>query len=164
MPTILLETIINAPIDRCYDLARSIELHQDGAGKTKEKAIHGITSGLIDLGESVTWRAKHFGIWQKLKVQIIETDRPKSFTDVMIKGTFKTMKHVHSFEANGNTTIMTDNFTYESPLYVLGRLADRLFLKKYMTEFLIHKNEVFKEVLESKEWQKYLKTNDDGQI
>jgi len=155
MPTILLETNINAPIERCFDLARSIELHQDGAGKTREQAIEGVTSGLINLGETVTWKAKHFGFWQTLQVEIIELDKPNSFTDVMLQGKFKSMKHTHSFTHENGVTTMTDQFVYQSPLSLLGMFVDWLFLEKYMTNFLKQKNKVFKEVLEGDTWQKY---------
>jgi len=157
MPTIILETKINAPIERCFDLARSIELHEDGASKTKEKAIAGVTSGIIELGEKVTWKAKHFGIWQKLTVEIIEVEKPFRFTDEMKEGAFKAMKHTHSFEERNGMTIMTDKFVYKSPFSFLGLLIDWLFLEKYMTKFLLNKNVVFKSALESNVWQNYIK-------
>jgi len=62
MPTIKLETKIKSGINICFDLSRSIDLHQISTVKTNEKAIDGRTKGLIDLNEFVTWRATHFGI------------------------------------------------------------------------------------------------------
>ena len=95
MPKILLETEINAPIDRVFDLARSIDLHKVSTTGTNEEAVAGKTSGLIELNETVTWRAKHFGIYQKLTVKVIEFERPTLFADVMLKGAFKSMRHSH---------------------------------------------------------------------
>ncbi len=91
MPKILLETHIKAPINRVFDLARSIDLHEKSTSQTKEKAIAGKTSGLLGLGETVTWRAKHLGIYQTLTVEMIACQRPHSFTDKMIQGAFKSM-------------------------------------------------------------------------
>jgi ligand-binding SRPBCC domain-containing protein len=156
MPRILLETTINAPIERVFDLARSIDLHKLSTKGTNEEAIAGKTSGLIELNESVTWRAKHFGVYQKLKVEIVEFERPNMFTDIMLKGIFKQMKHVHRFMTEGTKTIMTDEFEYISPLGILGKLADTFFLKKYMTKFLIVKNRELKIVAEGERWKEIL--------
>lgn len=89
MPTIKIETLIEAPIERVFDLARSIDLHRFSTKHTNEQAIAGRTSGLIGPGETVTWRAKHLGIYQKLAV---EFNRPLSFTDRMLRGTFASME------------------------------------------------------------------------
>lgn len=156
MPTINLETYINAPIQRVFDLARSIDLHKNSAGGTDEKAVAGKTSELIKLGEKVTWRAKHFGIYQNLTVEVIEFSPPNMFVDQMIAGAFKFMKHTHSFKTIETGTIMTDQFEFESPLGILGHLANILFLKKYMTRFLENKNKELKQVAESELWRKYL--------
>lgn len=98
MRVITIETLIEAPIDRVFDLARSIDLHRLSTRQTHEQAIAGRTSGLIGLEETVTWRAKHFGIYQKLSVIIKEFSRPFSFTDRMLKGAFAAMEHQHQFE------------------------------------------------------------------
>jgi hypothetical protein len=76
MPKIELLTEINAPIEKCFDLARSIELHIESTKQTGERAIAGKTSGLIGLNETVTWRAKHFGTWQNLTSKITEYNYP----------------------------------------------------------------------------------------
>src|SRR5215218_5778309 len=66
MPVINIEVEISAPIERAFDLARSINLHEATMLNTNEKAIGGVTKGLISLDETVTWQATHFGIRQKL--------------------------------------------------------------------------------------------------
>ena len=159
MVKIILQTKIQAPRERVFDLARSIDLHKASTSKTNEEAIEGRVSGLIGLNETVTWRAKHFGIYQKLKVQIVEYDRPKMFKDVMLKGTFKSMHHTHSFEEENDFTIMNDVFEFESPLGFLGKIAEVLFLKKYMKNFLAKKNQTLKEVAESNQWKTLLNEN-----
>lgn len=129
MPEIILKTVINAPADICFDLARSIDLHKISTAHTGEEAIAGKTEGLIELGESVTWRAKHIGVWQTLTSKITATQRPYRFVDEMQKGAFKSFWHEHLFEENEGITTMTDRFIYTSPLGLLGKLADALFLK-----------------------------------
>jgi len=101
-------------------------------------------SGLITLGETVTWRAKHFGIFQELTAKITAFDQPNSFTDEMVTGAFKSFKHVHLFEPTGAGTNMIDVFSYVSPLGLLGRFADTLFLRGYMERLLVKRNLVIK--------------------
>ena len=149
MPKILLETHIKAPIEKVFDLARDIDLHQNSTSQTKEKAIAGKTSGLLGLGETVMWRAKHLGIYQTLTVEMIAFQRPHTFTDKMIQGAFKSMTHDHFFEEHNNITTMKDEFHFSSPFGIIGRLANFLFLEKYMTNFLKAKNAILKEVAEA---------------
>jgi ligand-binding SRPBCC domain-containing protein len=148
MPIIYLETFVEAPIEIVFDLARNIDLHEFSTSKTNEKAIAGKTTGLIELGETVTWRARHFGIYQTLTVQITEFEKPYLFVDTMLKGTFSYMQHTHKFEPMFNGTQMTDVFEYQSPLSILGRLADYLFLENYMRRFLITRNTILKQTAE----------------
>jgi len=148
MPTIRLKTLINADIETCFNLARSIDLHLESTKQTGERAIAGRTSGLIELGETVTWSARHFGIRQTLSSKITQMQTPVSFTDEMIEGAFKSFKHEHYFANENGQTVMTDIFTFQAPLGWLGQLADRLFLTRYMTSLLLKRNEVIKAVAE----------------
>lgn len=156
MPLITIETSINAPIEVCFDLSRSIDLHKISTAHTNEEAIAGVTSGLIGLNESVTWKAKHFGITQTLTTKITEFQYPTSFTDEMEKGAFKSFRHEHLFNREGDYTVMVDLFDYQSPLGLLGRIADALFLEKYMTQLLEVRNAVIKDFSESDKWKEVL--------
>ena len=159
MPIIRLETVINADRAIVFDLARSIDLHQISTAHTNERAIAGKTSGLIELNESVTWEAKHFGIVQRLTSKITGMERPDYFVDEMVSGAFKSFKHEHLFEQKGEGTLMVDVFNYVSPIGILGHLADVLFLKKYMTNLLVKRNEVIKEHAEH--WLKQVQSGID---
>jgi ligand-binding SRPBCC domain-containing protein len=136
MPIIKLETDIKAVKQIVFDFSRSINLHKISTEKTNETAIAGKTSGLIGLNESLTWRAKHFGIYQKLNSKITKFDRPNYFSDEMISGAFSEFKHGHYFAESDSGTLMTDIFDYKSTFVILGKLADKLLLKKYMTDLL----------------------------
>ena len=148
MPKIELITKINAPVEKVFDLARSIDLHMESTKQTGEKVIAGKTTGLIGSGETVTWRAKHFGIWQTLTSKITKFDRPNLFVDEMIQGAFKSIHHEHHFSKIDDHTIMKDVFVFESPFGIFGRLFNWLILKKYMTELLIKRNQVIKKASE----------------
>ena len=144
MTTINLITKINAPKQIVFDLARNIDVHQNSASKTNEKAIAGTTSGLINLNETVTWRGKHFGIYLKHTSKITAMDFHDYFADEMIKGKFKSFKHEHSFIEKNGKTVMIDNLMYETPFGIFGKLFDKLILKKYMTNFLLQRNSILK--------------------
>jgi len=148
MPVIELITIINAPVETCFDLARSIDLHMESTKQTGEKAIAGRTSGLIESGETVTWRARHFGIWQTLTSKITEFDQPNFFADELVKGAFKSFRHEHYFLGRNNQTLMKDVFTFQSPFGILGRLFNWLVLTRYMTRLLIKRNVVIRKTAE----------------
>jgi ligand-binding SRPBCC domain-containing protein len=156
MPRIEIKTKIKANKNIVFDLSRSIDLHKISTEQTNEKAIAGKTSGLIGINESVTWRAKHFGVYQNLTSKITEFDKPNYFVDEMQKGAFKEFKHEHHFVELNGETLMTDIFNYKSPLGFLGKFADKVFLKKYMTELLTERNRVVKEFAESGKWKELL--------
>jgi ligand-binding SRPBCC domain-containing protein len=157
MPVIVLTTVIGAPRERVFDLARNIDAHQDSTKGTEERAVAGVTSGLIGLGEEVTWEAQHFGVRQRLTVRITAFDRPRHFQDVMISGAFKSMVHDHEFARHPAGTLMRDRFEFESPVGLLGRIANWLFLTSYLRRFLVRRNEVLKGLAESAEGNRYLR-------
>jgi ligand-binding SRPBCC domain-containing protein len=154
--TLHLETLIAAPRERVFDLARSIDVHQATTTATGEKAVEGVTSGLLGPGQQVTWQARHFGVVQRLCVKMTRFDRPAHFQDVMVTGAFRSMKHDHYFEETDGQTIMRDRFQFAAPLGPIGWLAERLFLARYMRRFLEVRNATLKHIAESDDWQKYL--------
>lgn len=156
MPKIELRTEIKADIEIVFDLARSIDLHMISAAYTNERAIGGRTSGLLRPGETVTWRARHLGFYQNLTSKVTGFNRPVYFADAMVKGAFKNFRHDHYFSPVKGGTLMIDIFDYKSPLGILGKLADKLFLKKYMAKFLTRRNEGLKHYAETNLWKEIL--------
>jgi ligand-binding SRPBCC domain-containing protein len=140
MTTIHLTTIINAQIETVFNNARNIDLHQQSASQTNEKAIAGRTTGLIEKGETVTWKGKHFGFYIQHQSSITEMDFPTYFVDKQLKGHFKSFTHQHLFEEKNGATIMQDIVQYETPFGVFGKLFDKLFLKKHLIQFLSCRN------------------------
>lgn len=156
MPLITIETWIAAPIERVFDLARSIDAHMLSTDGTEERAIAGRTSGLIECGESVTWEARHFGIKQQMTVKIVSMQRPIFFADEMVRGAFASMSHAHRFAEKSGGTLMSDEFHFTAPMGILGRIAERLFLTRYMRNFLIKRSVCLKQLAESDEGKKFL--------
>lgn len=149
MPRIEITTLIAAPIERVFDLARSIDAHAASQARHGEKAVAGRTSGLIVEGEEVTWEAIHFGVRQRLTSRIVAMRRPTYFRDSMVRGAFKRINHDHFFEATSTGTLMKDVFDFASPLGVIGQLADWLFIGHYMRRLLEERNQTLKLLAET---------------
>ena len=159
MQIIELETKIAAPPERCFLLSLSIDLHMASTAPTGERAIAGVTRGIIGLNQTVTWRGRHFGLMLEHTSLIDRYDPPHYFRDVMIKGHFHKFEHEHYFESTEHgCTIMRDRLTLEAPFGQLGWLAERLILRAYLRRFLSQRDAVIKRIAESSsgEWQKYL--------
>lgn len=149
MIKVVTEIEIEAPIEVCFDLARNIDVHTQTVWKhTKERAIAGTTTGMINEGETVTFQATHFFIRQKLTSKITEYKRPYQFVDEMVRGAFKSLRHEHDFIDLGNRTLMRDTLYFEAPLGFLGWIAERIVLRDYMRRFLNHRNEQLKLIAE----------------
>jgi ligand-binding SRPBCC domain-containing protein len=156
MPSIELSARVSAPVERVFDLSLSIDLHLASTAHTGERVIAGVMTGLMALGQEVTWSARHFGVRQRLTSRITALDRPSHFRDSMVRGAFRRFDHDHYFTATDGGTIMRDVFDYTAPFGPLGALADALFLKGYMRRLLLIRNQTIKEAAESEVWRKYL--------
>jgi ligand-binding SRPBCC domain-containing protein len=153
MPTIHLTTFIAAPVERVFDLSRSIDVHKKTLAHTNEQAVAGTVSGLIKQDETVTWKAKHLGKMRFLKVKISSMTAPQSFTDELVNGDFKEMKHEHHFKAIKNGTLMIDLFSFESPYGSIGKFVNYVYLKRYLRKLLEQRNLAIKEYAETDKWK-----------
>ena len=140
MGSVRLETLICAPLERCFDLARNVDVHCATAAFTDERLVEpGRTSGLLEHGDQVTFEARHLGIRRRLTAQIVEFDRPRRFVDEMRSGAFRSLRHEHRFEAVDGGTIMRDHLQWRVPGGWLGIVIDRLVVTPHMRWFLITK-------------------------
>jgi ligand-binding SRPBCC domain-containing protein len=156
MPKIHLTSFIAAPVERVFDLSRSINLHLVSTASTNEKAIDGVMTGLINKNETVTWQAKHLFKTRQFTSRISEMKSPEFFIDEMVKGDFISFHHEHHFKATANGTIMIDLVNFETPYGAIGKIANRLFLRSYLQKFLTRRNEVIKEYAETQKWKTIL--------
>lgn len=148
MTTIHLTTKIYAPIKTVFDINRNIDIHKLSASKSKEIAISGVTSGLINLNETVTWRGKHFGIYLTHKSLISAMEIPNYFVDEMLEGNFKSFKHRHTFTEENGITIMKDLIEYETPFGIFGKIFDKILLENHLTNFIKERNNYLKKLSE----------------
>jgi ligand-binding SRPBCC domain-containing protein len=151
--TIHLTTFIAAPVETVFDLSRSISLHRISMKDTNEEAIAGVTSGLINQNETVTWRAKHLFKTREFTSKITSMQSPTMFVDEMIHGDFKSFRHQHFFKKVDNGTIVIDVLDFESPFGFVGKMVNEFHLKNYLENLLIKRNDVVKEYAETNKWQ-----------
>ena len=156
MPVIHLTTFIAAPIERVFDLSRSIDLHKHSMTKYKEEPVGSVINGLVKQGDEITWRAHHLFKTRILKNRITSFDRPNSFTDEQVSGDFALMKHQHFFKPVDNGTIMIDIFEFQSPFGFGGSILNKLYLTNYMRVLLEQRNKQIKEIAESNRWKNYI--------
>jgi ligand-binding SRPBCC domain-containing protein len=132
MPVFRIVTDIEAPVERCFDLSRSIDLHLESMVASGERAVAGVTTGLIGAGEEVSWEARHLGVRWRMTSRITAFEPPRRFVDEMVRGPFRSFRHEHLFEPAGAGTRMTDVVTFGM---ALGPLADRpvgLYLRRLL--------------------------------
>ena len=153
-----LETFMAAPVDRCFDLARSIDLHIASTNWTGERAIAGVTSGLIGSGQDVTWEGRHFGLKLHHTSRITVYDRPHHFQDCMLRGRFKSFCHDHYFEPRAGGTTMRDEVEFAAPYGPMGWLVERALLKAHMTDLLERRNQAIKQAAEGDDWRAHIKS------
>jgi ligand-binding SRPBCC domain-containing protein len=103
---------------------------------THERVVTSIASDLLGPGAVVTWEGTHFGAQIRLMSKITQFDPPRSFVDEQIAGPFKSFWHRHEFSENSGVTVMNDLVRYRAPFGLLGSLAERVFLDRYLRALL----------------------------
>ena len=124
--------------------------------KYGEKIVKGTPTGLMNVNDEVTWKARHLLKERVLSVRVTELRRPDYFSDEQVSGDFVKMKHEHYFKPIENGTIMIDQFLFEIRHGALGRLINQFYLEKYMKRLLTERNAVIKKTAEGNQWKKFL--------
>ena len=155
MGTVIVETLICAPLERCFDLARSADFHVASTKHTGEKIVSGVSTGLLKLGDIVEFKASHFGLTQRLSSQITSFERPNHFRDSQVKGIFRSFSHDHYFEVAGDNTMMKDIFKFDCPYGLFGKLADP-FVARHLSTFLKIRAMELKRSAENEEWRSFI--------
>ncbi|KIP53352.1 hypothetical protein SD72_03750 [Leucobacter komagatae] len=146
---LLIETPVAAPAERCFELSLSIDAHSLSMHDSRERAVAGVTSGVIGEGEEVTWSARHFGIRFRMTSRIVAFAPPTSFVDAQTRGPFAHWWHEHEFVETTEGTLMIDRISFASPCGFIGRAVDRWILARYMANLITRRNDWLVEELES---------------
>lgn len=139
----------DVPIGQVFERSLDVDFHQQSMAASGEEIVGGVSSGLMGLGDTVTWRAKHFGIWWRMTSIISEFDAPTYFVDQQLKGPFKRFRHEHHFAEgpNGSTT-MRDVIEYAAPAGPLGRVVERLVLDRHLQALITLRNDELRRALQ----------------
>lgn len=155
MQTIRLATWIGAPVERCFRLSLSVDLHVVAARVTGEQVTSGVRSGLLGMNDMVTWSGHYFRLKYR-HTNLIDSIRPYLyFRDVMVEGTFRRFEHEHHFAALNDGTRMRDEVRFSATRGPLGELTEML-LRRYVVRLLKQRNALLRRVAESDEWQRFL--------
>ncbi|MGX9348284.1 SRPBCC family protein [Microbacterium sp. KNMS] len=126
------------PPERLFAVSLDVDAHVASMASSRERAIGGVTAGSIGLGETVTWRAWHFGVPWTMTSVITELEEGVRFVDEQMRGPFRRFRHVHVFEPHGAGSRMIDEIELASP--VLGAIAERLVLVPYLRRLIRRRN------------------------
>lgn len=136
MPKIVIETIIHAAPEVCFDLMRDSRVHRGTKlSLNGEAAVH--------MGQKVTFESKFIAVSQRLTVEVVECRRPQIFVDEMVDGPFASFRHVHEFEEINDSTRLTDTLTWKLRRNPFGKLADKV-LEYRFTSIVRERNEQLK--------------------
>lgn len=150
MPTIILETSINAPPETCFDLMRDIRIHTETTVIKNERAVAGVTDGKIWLGQTATFDSRFLGMPQRLTIKVVEFERPRLFVDEMIDGNFRSFRHVHEFFPDEYGTLLRDTLVWTSLFGVVGQVFDKLVLERHLRNLVSTRNAKLKEIAEAR--------------
>jgi ligand-binding SRPBCC domain-containing protein len=139
---IRVETLMAASPARCFDVARSVDVHLRSASKSRERVIPGPTAGLLGPGDEITWEARHLGVRRRLTVRITAYDRPRSFRDEQVRGPFRKLRHDHRFEPHEEGTLMRDELEFRTAFPPL----DALIIGPHLRRFLVRRNETIRRI------------------
>jgi ligand-binding SRPBCC domain-containing protein len=143
-------TGIAAPPQRVFELSLEVEVHTASMAGSGERAIGGVTAGRMQLGDTVTWQARHFGLRWRMTSRISACDPPGFFVDEQVAGPFARWRHAHHFEPDGNGgTVMRDLVDFAAPLGPLGTVAERTVLDRYMPRLIRLRNDHLRKAAEA---------------
>jgi ligand-binding SRPBCC domain-containing protein len=144
---------INAPIDRCFLLATSIELVSLSLNM---RPVEREAKGLVEPDDRLLWHGWKFGFPQMHETVITAYERPHYFQDSMRRGRFKRYQHEHSFTEIDGHTLLHDKIRFSLPLGWVGDIVAKNVIVPYIARSLHTHLQLLKRVAETDEWRKYL--------
>ena len=145
--------LIDAPIERCFQLSTSVEIVREELGM---KPVAGRTSGLVQGGDTVRWEGWQLG-FPNYHVSLISAfDSPFFFQDSMLAGRFRSFQHDHHFEATSHGVQLRDELRFSMPLGLAGWMVGRWIMVPHIRRLLRRRFLLIRRIAESEEWRQYL--------
>lgn len=142
-------TIVPGAVADVFDLSLSVDFHRESFAHTDEEILDGVRTGSMVLGDTVTWRARHYGIWWTMTSAITAYERPVFFVDEQVAGPFREFRHEHHYAPTDAGTELVDVVEYSAPFGFLGRLAERFFLGRHLRALIAIRNQQLVAAFES---------------
>ena len=150
VPHFLLTTEIDAEPAEVFELALSVDAHTASMGRSGERAVAGVTSGRLQLGDTVTWKARHFGFPFRMTSVISSWDPRAVLRRRADARPVRGLAARPSLEPAGEgRTRMVAVVVFSSPLGALGGLVDALVLDRYMRRLVEQRNAWLREALQA---------------
>lgn len=149
MAEFTLERVVAASPEVVFDASLDVGLHLASMSESNETVVGGPSEGLLGEGDTVTWRARHFGIYFRMQSLVYDVDRPRRFCDRQVKGPFGAFHHEHVFVPHPLGTLMRDTVTFRSPFGLVGRVVDRIVMRSYLRRLILQRNDELSATLES---------------
>jgi ligand-binding SRPBCC domain-containing protein len=134
------ESELAVALEVAFDLSLSIDAQATSMGDARGRPVGDRTRGRLGPGDEVTWRAWHWGVPWTLTSRITGYTRPVTFTDEQVRGPFASYRHRHEFRPAPGGTLMIDEIAFAAPLGPIGRLAERLVLRRRVTHIIEARN------------------------
>lgn len=135
-----LVTVLGAAPEVAFDRSLDVGFHLRSMAGSREEVVGRAPEGLLGLGDEVTWRARHLGLWWQMTNRVTEYERPHRFVDAQVRGPFQSFRHVHLFQPTPGGCVMTDLVSFTAPYGPVGSLADRVILTRYLQRIIRYRN------------------------
>lgn len=156
MPTIHLTTFIAASAEVVFDLSRHITVYKESMEAYKLEAVAGTRFGLIEKGDTVTWRSRHLFKERLQRIKYVEIRKPDVIIETQLQGDLASLHHEHHFKSIDNGMLLIDLLTFEMRFGWLGRWFNSLYFARYMESLMHQRNDTIKRFAETDRWKKLL--------
>ncbi len=156
MEKIEFNTHIKAPIQRCFDLARSIDFHKISISAVKEESIAGITTGLIGHNQRALMQSQLWGRYFTTELKIAKFTPPYFLSYEIVDSTFQSIVHDYYFYDISEETVMVNHFYYRPRWGLIGDIVNFLFLQNYLTRTITKRNDLLRDYAETEKWKDIL--------
>ena len=99
------------------------------------------------VGTLIDYRLRVHGIPLRWTSRIEEWEPGRSFIDRQLRGPYGLWRHRHTFNADGEATMVRDTVDYALPLGALGELAHHLFVRGDLERIFAYRRRAVLEAL-----------------
>jgi hypothetical protein len=156
MNKIEFNTHIKAPIQQCFDLARSIDFHKISVSPIKEELVAGCTAGLIGYNQHALIQSSLWGSRFSTELKVVKFNPPFFLSYEIVGGHFHSIVHDYYFYDISEETVMVNHFYYKPKWGFFGEIISFIFLEKFLEKMITNRNNMLREYAETEKWKDIL--------